>query len=147
MKSTWSQHIITVLIVIGIAILLVKFTKHAPTVQPNSVIALSSVLVADTDPLRELGLGDRDSISSDTGMFFTFDHPDIYSFWMKDMRFPIDIIWLDDSFRVIHVENSVSPESYPKIFSPTEKSSFVLEVAAGIAKKNNYTEGSTLDFL
>jgi uncharacterized membrane protein (UPF0127 family) len=80
-------------------------------------------------------------------MLFTFDYPDMYAFWMKDMEFPIDIIWLDDSFKIVHVESGVSPQSYPKIFRPTKESSFVLEVNAGIAKKNNYTEGSTLDFL
>jgi uncharacterized membrane protein (UPF0127 family) len=123
------------------------FSKNSITSTENSVIPLNSVLIADTPALRELGLSSRDSLPEESGMLFVFEQPDTYNFWMKDMKFPIDIIWLDDSFKVLHVEKEVSPETYPKTFGPQAKSSFVLEVNAKIAKKNNYTEGSTLDFL
>ena len=109
--------------------------------------ALTSVIVARTDAERELGLGGRDSLSPETGMLFVFDHAEKYGFWMKDMKFAIDIVWLDENLRVVHVENSLLPETYPKIFSPGENSRFVLEVAAGIAQKNNYSDGQILDFL
>jgi uncharacterized protein len=118
-----------------------------PVATSSQPIPLKNVLVADTEALRELGLGQRATLPEDSGMLFVFDHADTYGFWMKDMEFPLDIIWLDQDFRVIHIERDLSPETYPKIFTPTAKASFVLEVNAGIAEKNNYTEGKTLDFL
>ncbi|MDB5259305.1 MAG: hypothetical protein JWO73_513 [Candidatus Taylorbacteria bacterium] len=120
----------------------------------RAVVPLESVLIADTQALKELGLGRRDSLDQRTGMLFIFDQPGRHGFWMKDMRFPIDIVWLDENLIVTHVEENISPATYDsakpsasKIFDPEQKSSFVLEVSAGIARKNNYTEGNSLGFL
>ena len=52
-------------------------------------------LIADTLATRALGLGNRSNIASDQAMLFIFDTSDRYGFWMKDMRFPIDMLWLD----------------------------------------------------
>ncbi|MEY2664714.1 MAG: hypothetical protein RIT04_522 [Candidatus Parcubacteria bacterium] len=147
MKFSLPQSIGTVILVAIITFLLVQYTQKSSKKEVGIIEPLSYVLVADTNSEKELGLGGRDSLASDTGMLFVFDESSEHAFWMKDMKFGIDIIWLDENMRVVHVENDVLPESYPKIFSSREKSRFVLEVSAGIAKKNNYTEGSTLDFL
>lgn len=124
-----------------------KNQKISDDLSKNSIVSLNTVIVANTEPLRELGLGNRDSLPQDTGMLFTFDQPGFYNFWMKDMKFPIDIIWLNENLQVIRVEKDISPETYPKTFGPSSKSIFVLEVNAKIAEKNNYKEGSTLTFL
>ena len=62
---------------------------------------------------------------------FIFENEEIHSFWMKDMLFSIDILWIDSNFKIVHIENGVSPESYPKIFTPNTKSLYVLEISAG----------------
>lgn len=113
----------------------------------SAPIPLAEILIARDQPARELGLGGRDSLASTTGMLFVFDEPSRQGFWMKDMKFPIDIIWLDENFRIITVAADVLPSSYPTIFYPKEKSAFVLEVAAEISQKNNYFDGAVLDFL
>lgn len=53
-------------------------------------------------------------------------------FWMKDMKFPIDMLWLDNQYRVVSSEENVSPDTYPKVFFPSAPSRYVIELSAGI---------------
>lgn len=152
-KNTVKKVFIAAIFLVIVAAVLIKYQKAlAPTATPAgtsviSIIPLEKILVERTDAEKERGLGGRESLASNTGMFFIFDHSDIYPFWMKDMKFPIDIIWLDENLYVVDVEINVPADSYPKIFTPTHKSKYVLEVAAKISEKNHYTTGQQLDFL
>ena len=103
--------------------------------------------VATTPEAQEKGLSERNEIKDDEGMLFIFKNPGWYSFWMKDMNFPIDMIWLDQNLQVIYIKKNVLPESFPETFSPKEKSQYVLEVISGFSEKNNLTEGDTAQFL
>ncbi|NDE68348.1 DUF192 domain-containing protein, partial [bacterium] len=76
-----------------------------------------------------------------------FDTSAKYGFWMKDMLFSIDMIWLDENFKVITVAEDISPNSFPQVFYPAQPARYVLEVASGVAAQNHYEEGSRLDFL
>jgi uncharacterized membrane protein (UPF0127 family) len=89
--------------------------------------------VADTNQLKEKGLSGHAPLAKNQGMLFVFKTPDAYGFWMKDMLFPLDIIWLGEDYRVVHVEHAVSPDTYPKIFTPTSPALYVLEISAGQA--------------
>ena len=89
--------------------------------------------IADTDAERNLGLSGRPSLPEGRGLFFIFDIPGKYGFWMKDMNFPIDIVWIDESWHVVAVERDVPPDSYPKIFYPVRAIKYVLELPAGTA--------------
>lgn len=110
------------------------------------------VMVADTARKRELGLSFFDSLPPGQGMVFLFDRPGKNGFWMKDMSFPLDIVWLsrlDDPaaqtrYRVIHTEEAVSPGSYPASFGPDAYSDLVLEVGAHQAKSYGISEGKTI---
>src|SRR3989344_4303524 len=75
------------------------------------------VYLADTEEKRIKGLGGLNSIPRDYGMFFIFDTSNFLSIWMKDMLFPIDIIWIDENFTIVHLEKNISPDTYPKIFT------------------------------
>lgn len=87
--------------------------------------------VSETEYHLRKGLSGHPGLKNNEGMLFIFKQSDFHGIWMKDMLFPIDIIWLDDKFTVIHIEKSVSPDTYPKIFTPTSPSSYVLEISAG----------------
>lgn len=89
------------------------------------------VEVADTDAERMQGLSDRKSLEKGYGMLFIFDKPYQYGFWMKDMNFPIDIIWLDEEFKVISIERNVGPETFPKVFYPPIPIKYVVETNVG----------------
>src|SRR3989344_982883 len=101
-----------------------------------------NVAVADIETLREKGLSGLSGLSDDEGMLFVFPDDGIYSFWMKDMRFAIDMLWLDARGRVVHIEKSVSPETYPKAFTPSSPSRYVLEVRAGFSDQHDIRIGS-----
>ncbi len=110
---------------------------------PNKEISL---IVVSTSETRTKGLGNLETLSQDSAMLFTFDEPDRYGIWMKDMKFSIDILWLDEKGKIIYIENDISPNTYPKVFTPIEKSSYVLEANAGFVKKNNLIVGKVLNF-
>ncbi|MFZ2621426.1 MAG: DUF192 domain-containing protein [Minisyncoccia bacterium] len=106
-----------------------------------------SVEISDTDRLRTLGLSGHAQLKDDEGMFFIFPKSGIYGFWMKDMLFPIDIIWVDENFKIIHIEKSISPDTYPKVFLPESPSKYVLEVLAGETLKVDLKIGDKINFL
>ncbi len=91
--------------------------------------------VAHNEELREKGLGGRESLAKDEAMLFVFDYDNLWSFWMKDMKFPIDMIWLDADQKVVHFESNVSPDTYPQSFRPTSLARYVLEVKAGMVQE------------
>lgn len=100
------------------------------------------VEIARTDEERNLGLSGRETLPEGRGLFFIFNIPGKYGFWMKDMNFPIDIIWIDESWRVIGVERDINPETFPKIFYPVRAIKYVLELPAGTAKEKGIDDGS-----
>ncbi|MBP6858226.1 MAG: DUF192 domain-containing protein [Candidatus Pacebacteria bacterium] len=102
--------------------------------------------VARTPSTRERGLSGTLSLDSDEGMLFIFPQPGVYAFWMKDMNFAIDIVWIDSDRRVIGVTRNVLPETYPETFGPTGKVQFVLEAPSGSAEKFGLKEGSIVSF-
>ena len=91
-----------------------------------------SVEIVDTPAKRSKGLGERDSLAWDHGMYFEYPEPAFQAFWMKGMRFSIDIIWLRDG-RIVGFETNVPFEkggNGPTVRS-RELSDAVLEVPAG----------------
>lgn len=92
------------------------------------------VEVADTDELRRVGLGGRDSLGATSGMLFIFDTSDYHRFWMKDVRFLIDIIWIGEDLTVVDIMPRLSPDTYPATFEPKAPVRFVLETNANYAE-------------
>jgi len=76
------------------------------------------------------------------GMLFVFEEEKRHPFWMKDMHFPIDIIWISGERKVLEITYGVSPETYPDIFQPQQPVKYVIEVEAGRAEEINIEEGS-----
>lgn len=113
-----------------------------------SVLSLKKykVLVSDTDALREKGLGDRQSLDPGAVMLFVFGEDSRHYFWMKDMAFSIDMVWLDKGKKILHIERSVSPETYPEAFGPKADSRYVLEFSAGAAARENLKIGEQVIF-
>lgn len=105
------------------------------------------VAVADTPALRAQGLSFRDSIKQKEGMLFVFENPEMSGFWMKDMSFPIDVIWFDEKKRIIDVWENADPQSYPRIVTPRAPAQFVLEVPAGFFAKFQLQTGNTFEIL
>lgn len=119
-----------------------------PASQAKAIVNGKSytIEVADTKAAREQGLGGRTSLPADAGMLFVFGQSDIQCFWMKDMHFNLDIIWLDARHRVVHIAQNVSPSTYPDSFCPARPAKYVLELNAGQAQQAGIEQGSLVDF-
>jgi len=105
-----------------------------------------AVDVADDEAERKAGLGGRQSLDEGTGMLFIFDSNDRQGIWMKDMEFPIDVIWLSADKKIVHIESDMQPDSYPAVFRPDENARYVIEVPAGFAAKHHIHEGQQAEF-
>lgn len=108
--------------------------------------------IADTPPLRAQGLSGRASIPANGGMLFLFPRPDRYTFWMKDLRFPIDIFWLRGATIVFVKENapppaSGTPDGALERFRPHELADRVIEVPAGTARELDVRAGQEVKLL
>ncbi len=106
--------------------------------------------ISNTDTARAKGLGGRDSIGINEGMYFIFDKPDLYGFWMKDMKIPIDLIWISNGQIVGYEENMLPPadpnvpDSELKNYVPPEPVDRVLELHAGRVKLLKITKGDAV---
>lgn len=101
------------------------------------------VEIADNPDTRSRGLMFRDSLPKDHGMLFVFDSEGVYSIWMKNMRFRLDIIWINSDGIVAHIERNVPPcsEQCP-IYGQGTFARYVLEVNSGFAQEVNLQNGS-----
>jgi len=99
--------------------------------------------VADTDGERQRGLSLTPSLPVGIVKLFVFDVPVVAPFWMKDMNYPIDILWLDSGKKIIHVESNLDPKTYPTTFGPTEPSLYVIETPAGLAVREGMNVGTS----
>ncbi len=102
--------------------------------------------MADTEEKRIKGLSGKAFLPSNTSMIFEFDTPDTYGIWMKDMLFPIDIIWLDKNKMIVNLISNADPESYPHVYYPPKDSLYVLETRAGLIKDKGLKLGDEILF-
>ena len=100
---------------------------------------------------RQQGLSGRESMPQDSGMLFVFEEERVLHFWMKEMHFPLDIIWIDARCSLLEVAANVPPpyagnDDIPRVHSPSP-ARFVLEVNAGEAARNGLQAGDQIEFL
>lgn len=126
---------ITALLFLAVAIVSVRGTSEenrSPVPGEADIGGKTYALeIADTDEERQRGLGGRESLCAECAMLFMFDRSDRHAFWMKEMRFPLDIVWLSDD-TIVHIERRVPADS-PDIFRPEGAADKVLEFNAGEA--------------
>lgn len=111
-------------------------TYALPPVEATSTFggATLDLGFATTTAAQKLGLGGLPTIPSHYGLLFVFGSDGYYGFWMKNMRFPIDIFWLNAQGRVVSLLQDVQPNTYPNVFYPASASRYVLETRAGFAQ-------------
>ena len=103
------------------------------------------VEVAKSTADQQKGLSDRASMANDHGMLFVFDSEANWGFWMKGMKFSLDIIWFDSQRHAVYIEQDLAPctpQDCP-IYTPPVKAMYVLEVNAGFVRNHNIVLGDT----
>ena len=141
-----------IIIVLLFSLLILKdnsFNEIKDKTPVTTIVAGEASLVieiADTEEERRQGLSNRVSLDENSGMLFIFGQPSTGGIWMKDMRFPIDIIWIDENYSIIDIKHNAQPESFPEIFYPQTNAKYVLEVNAGFTKQHDIFVGDQVQF-
>ena len=101
--------------------------------------------IRDTNSGRKTGLTNYESLDKSQAMLFEFKEENEYGFWMKNMKFPIDMIWLDEDFKITDIKNNIQPcESEPcPIYIGIGK--YVLEIYADLSNELNMIVGDSID--
>lgn len=92
------------------------------------------VAIADTPAERVQGLSGRAQLAENTGLLLVFPNADHHGIWMKDMNFPIDVLWLNGGGRIVDIAHDVGPETFPTVFRPDAPAQYILEVNANFAE-------------
>lgn len=100
--------------------------------------------IAETPEARSRGLSGRATMPDNFGMLFVFDKPGFYAMWMKDMQFPLDILWLNQGGVIVDLKRNVPPESYPSTFTPKAPADYVLELPANFTELRSIKIGDTV---
>jgi len=111
-----------------------------------------SIEIADTPDAMEKGLMFHAPLSLNQGMLFVFNPPQTATMWMKNMQFPIDMIWLDNNGNILHIEKSLppctGPDSSCTVYDgSSQKTSFVLELASGFVDHYSIDNQSKFVFI
>lgn len=127
------------------------YTNGQVPVLPSLLRPLPLVTFNDKTPLRVYvvrheaerirGLSGRTSLGPTEGMLFVFAENDYHGIWMKDMKFPIDIMWIDEKGTIIDAVESALPESFPRVFEPKIPARYVIETNANFMDSFNINVG------
>ena len=124
-------------------------TKESTQVTVKDLVI--KVKIADEPKEQQTGLADNSSLALDEGMMFVFDQSKRNTFWMKDMKFAIDIIWIDDQKKIVDIAPNVPPEpnkDEKKLtrYKPKSDAKYVLEINAGLSALHNLQIGDQVAF-
>lgn len=151
MKKILLSILATILFIVFVGLLtrnnLPSLTKTKIYVGETEIL----VEIANTARKRQKGLSKRESLAEREGMLFVFAQEDVQPpFWMKEMEFAIDIIWIDDD-KVVQIDENVpapesdTPDSELKFYPPNQPIDYVLEVKAGFADQNDIKVGDDIN--
>jgi len=105
------------------------------------------VEVADSDKERQTGLMFRESLDENSGMLFLFDVSEQYAFWMKNTLIPLDVIYINEDFKIVEIIYAEPCKQDPcKRLRPKEKAMYVLEVNGNFSVRNKISVGDTVKF-
>ncbi len=147
-QSRWGNKVVIAAIVLLIAVLSLQLVSTYLMPQ-TAVIHIGShrfkASIADTDRTREQGLSGTRDLPADRAMLFIFDSNNRWPIWMKDMNYSIDIVWLDESKKVVDFVTEVSPDTYPtKSFYPKADARYVVELRSGTVGKKTIRVGDQM---
>ena len=133
--------LLTIIIIAAVVFFSIPVPEQGAYVEINS--NRINVEIADNFEERAQGLMNRELLPENAGMLFIFENEGNYPFWMMNMKFNLDMIWINSNGRVVYVAKSVPPCGVScKAIDPNNNAKYVLEVDAGFADKHKVVEGS-----
>lgn len=141
-RTIFFAAILLAVVASGVAFILLN---QNPTLQVGN--RRYELMVADTPELRAHGLSNTVSLPNDQAMIFVFPNSTKSCFWMKDMNYSLDMVWLDTDKHIVHIQRNATPDSYPDTtFCTPRAAKYVLEVNAGEALRSGMHVGQQLAF-
>lgn len=140
---------IIILFVTVIVLLIFFYLKKTPTKYTNVKIGNTEIKAEIADSLikQTKGLMFRKSLPENEGMLFVFNDESYHSFWMMNMSFPIDIIWINKEKVIVYITKNVQPcKLICPTYRPKEKTMYVLEVNANFTEEHKVEIGKPLEF-
>lgn len=132
-----------------IVLFMILYFKKSPTKYTTVKIEDTEIRaeIADTFTERMKGLMFRKTLPENEGMLFVFDNEDYHGFWMMNMSFPIDIIFVNKEKKVVDMVKNVQPCRLScSTYKPKKRAMYVLEVNANFTEKHDIGIGTTLEF-
>ena len=117
------------------------FPELVPIVIGDTAVQAS---VADSIPERIKGLSGTPYLPEGVVKLFAFGAEGQHGIWMKDMNYPIDIIWVAKDGTIVHIEEDISPDTYPDSFSSPKPSWYVIEANAGFVASTSLAVGDVV---
>jgi uncharacterized protein len=148
----WRSHTTGILISGLIAILcaivaVFIFNELRPKTEVTLGSRSFSVTTALTEEDRQTGLSGVNKLGPNEGLLMVYPLSSEWGIWMKDMKIPIDIVWLDQNKSVVHIVMDAAPElGESKTFTPNKPALYVLEVAAGTVASSSIKIGDRATF-
>jgi len=102
--------------------------------------------IANDSASRRQGLSGRETLKPLDGLLLAWSESGFYGIWMPEMKFALDLVWIDPAGRVVAITEDVRPESYPEVFYPPVAVSYVLELESGRAGELGWGVGDRLVF-
>lgn len=139
---------IVIIGIVGFQMTKQLFGSHLKTTKVTIHDEKFTAEIASSSAEQEKGLSGRNNLAADHAMLFVFEKSDYHSFWMKEMKFPLDILFIQDAKIVSITENALPPvegKDLP-IIQPTSPANRVLEIQAGLVKKYNIKIGDTVSY-
>jgi hypothetical protein len=150
MKKILITYGVLVLVVVLLAFAKFKGLNFFPTFGGNTAVINGhsyTLLIANDDKSRQIGLSNRKSLDKNDGMLFIFPKKGVYSFWMKNTHIPLDIIWINDN-KIVYIQKNAPPQAGKNgnlpVYTPTSEANYVLEINGGETDKYKYKNGDTV---
>lgn len=150
--SKWRPHT-TGIVISGLVLILVALVVSymSQNFKPSTNVRLGSgvfsVQLATTDETRMQGLSGVERLDANGGLLMVFPNDAAWGIWMKDMKIPLDIVWMNNDKKVIYIVKDASPDlGTSKTFTPDAPARYVLEIPAGTVKNAGIQIGSVATF-
>lgn len=134
---------------VGLIVVIIVVTFAIKSQNADSTVVINShkinIEIATTSQEKARGLCCRDSLPENSGMLFVYDTPGLYSFWMKDTQVPLDMYWINEDKKIVHIEHNVSPDSYPRQYVSENPAKYILETNAGYARRHGISVGNKVE--
>ncbi len=141
--------ILCIICIVAVILLRLHTSSYMrPSALPKETITIGTttvtVEIAATPQARQQGLSNRSKLAPNTGMLFVFGSPGEYGFWMKDMKFPLDLVFIDAHKTIVTIDQNVSPDTYPQAYFASKPVQYVIELPAGFVALNGIVQGGSV---